>query len=96
MTSTHATPLAGIPGWTREFIDKLNEGWITSAEQVVDLAATPRGLAALSEYLGVTGRHARRLVAAACLRASPDSVAAAKRRSASHKRRREPPPEEMS
>jgi hypothetical protein len=96
MTSTQATPLAGIPGWTQEFIGRLKEGWITSAEQVADLAATPQGLAALREHLDITGRQARRLVAAARARAGLGAVAAAKRRTASHKRMRKLPPEETA
>lgn len=96
MTNTQGTALAGITGWTQEFIDKLNEGWITSAEQVAELAATAQGLAALSEHLGITERHARRLVEAACLRLDLDAVAASKRRAAARNRPRGAPPEEIS
>lgn len=96
MTNTQGTALAGITGWTQEFIDKLHEGWITSAEQVAELAATAQGLSALSEHLGISARHARRLVDAACLRLDLDTVAASKRRAAARKRPRAVPPEKIS
>ena len=75
MIGTQGTLLTGIPGWTKELIDKLNEGWITTAEQVVELGATPEGLAALSEHLGIPASRALRLVDAACLRIDLDMVA---------------------
>ena len=79
MSSTRETLLAGIPGWTQDLIDQLNEGWITSAEQVVELAATPQGMAALSEHLGISDRHAQQLVEAACVRLDLDTIASRRR-----------------
>ena len=79
MSNTEETLLAGIPGWTQDLIDRLNEGWITSAEQVVELAATPHGMAALSEHLGISERHAKRLVEATCVRLDLDTIAARRR-----------------
>ena len=79
MSSTHETQLAGIPGWTQDLIDRLNEGWITSAEQVAELAATPHGMAALSEHLGISDGHAQQLVEAACARLDLDTIAARRR-----------------
>ena len=80
MTSTQGTPLAGIPGWTQDLIERLNEGWITSTEQVAELGATPQGIAALSEHLEISEPDARRLVEAACARLDVDAVAASRLR----------------
>ncbi len=79
MSSTEGTFLAGIPGWTQDLIDRLNEGWITTAEQVVELAGTPHGMAVLSEHLGISDSHAHRLVDAACARLDLDMVASRRR-----------------
>ena len=79
MRSTRETLLAGIPGWTQELIDRLNEGWITSAEQVAELAATAHGMAALGEHLGISDRHAQQLVEAACVRLDLDTIASRRR-----------------
>jgi len=79
MIDMQGTLLTGISGWTQELIDKLNEGWITSAEQVVELAATPQGLAALGEHLGICERDAQRLVEAACVRLDLDTIASRRR-----------------
>jgi len=87
--------LAGIPGWTQALIDRLNEGWITSAEQVVELAATPHGMAALSEHLEVPQWQARSLVDAACTRLDLDTIAS-RRRAGPLYRATEAPPEELS
>jgi hypothetical protein len=80
MSSNQGTPLDDIPGWTRDLIDRLNEGWITAAEQVVELAATAQGMAALAEHLEIPEWHARALVDAACARLDVDAVAASTRR----------------
>jgi len=79
MSSTRETLLAGIPGWTQDLIDRLNEGWITSAEQVVELAATPHGMAALSEHLGISDSDAQQLVEAACVQLDLDTIASRRR-----------------
>jgi methylphosphotriester-DNA--protein-cysteine methyltransferase len=79
MSSAQGTLLAGIPGWTQDFIDRLNEGWITTAEQVVELAGTPHGMAVLSEHLGISDSHAHRIVAAACARLDLDTIASRRR-----------------
>jgi len=81
MIDIQGTPLTGIPGWTQEFIDTLNESWITSAEQLVELAATPQGLAALRQHLGISEHHAHRLVEAACVRLDLDTIASRHRAS---------------
>jgi hypothetical protein len=79
MSSAQGTLLAGIPGWTQDFIDRLNEGWITTAEQVVELAGTPHGMAVLSEHLGISNGHAQRLVEAACVQLDLDTIASRRR-----------------
>jgi len=79
MSSTQGTLLAGIPGWTQDLIERLNEGWITTAEQVVELAGTPHGMAVLSEHLGISDGHAQRLVDAACARLDLDTIVAKRR-----------------
>ena len=80
MSNTQGTLLDGIPGWTQELIEKLNEGWITSAEQVVELAATPHGMAALTEHLEIPEWQVRSLLDAACARLDVDAVATSERR----------------
>jgi hypothetical protein len=55
------TPLSEVPGWTDDYIRQLRNVWITSAEQVVALAATPGGLSSLAEHLGITDSEADRL-----------------------------------
>jgi hypothetical protein len=75
MAPHQGTPLAGIPGWTPELIDKLAAAWITTAEQVVGTAATAGGVPGLARQLGVQEPEMRRLVARARA-ALPPSVAA--------------------
>jgi len=79
MSSNRETLLAGIPGWTHDLIDRLKEGWITSAEQLAELAATPHGMAALAEHLGISDHHAQQLVDAACVQLDLDTVASRRR-----------------
>lgn len=50
------TPLAGVTGWSSEQVQRLAEVWITTAEQVVALAATPGGVTSLAQQLG-TAEH---------------------------------------
>ena len=56
------TPLHEVPGWSQEHVRRLAQAWITTAEQVVALSATPGGLQSLAEQLGVSEDEARRLV----------------------------------
>lgn len=65
------TPLDSIEGWTPEMISRMKEVWITTAEQVVALAATERGLRSLSEQLQVDIEQARQLYLAARDQLSP-------------------------
>jgi hypothetical protein len=59
------TPLDSIQGWTPEKISRMKDVWITTAEQVVALGATEKGLQSLSEQLKVDIEEARRLYSAA-------------------------------
>lgn len=65
------TPLDSIEGWTPEMISRMKDVWITTAEQVVALAATERGLRSLSEQLQVDIEQARQLYLAARDQLSP-------------------------
>jgi hypothetical protein len=74
MNGQDNTPLTGVPGWRKAYIDKLAESWITNAEQVVGMAVTPDGIQALAQQLDVSVEEMRRLIDSA--RASlPPSVA---------------------
>lgn len=59
------TPLHDVPGWTEEYVERMARAWITTAEQVVALSATPGGPRSLAEQLGMSEDEARPLVEAA-------------------------------
>ena len=67
------TPLDYIHGWTPEKVSRMKDVWITTAEQVVALAATEKGLRSLSEQLQVDIEEARQLYLAARDRLSPEA-----------------------
>ena len=56
------TPLEKIPEWSSTHIAKAKEAWITSAEQVVALAATTGGIRSLSEQLKLSEEKTRELI----------------------------------
>jgi hypothetical protein len=56
------TALDTLGGWSNEHIDRLRDVGITSAEQVVALAATPRGITSLAEQLQADEGRTRQLV----------------------------------
>ncbi|MBC7893363.1 MAG: hypothetical protein H7Y12_14200 [Sphingobacteriaceae bacterium] len=56
------TALEHVPGWSEDQVARLQEVWITTAEQVVALSATTHGLRSLAEQLDVTQEQARELV----------------------------------
>ena len=66
------TPLDAVPGWSTKHIDRLKPSWITTAEQVVALAATENGMQSLSEQLQVSPDEASRLVDLAAQALSAD------------------------
>ena len=65
------TPLDSIQGWTPEKVSRMKDVGITTAEQVVAVAATKKGLQSLSEQLQVDIEEARRLYLAARDQLSP-------------------------
>ena len=56
------TPLESLPDWSEDLIARAKNAWITTAEQVVAVSATPRGIRSLAEQLDVPEDEARRLV----------------------------------
>ncbi|HUO08907.1 MAG TPA: hypothetical protein VM008_11440 [Phycisphaerae bacterium] len=62
MTMNDGTPLSSIPGWSPEIVRKLNSRWISTAEQVVGVAASQAGLESLAKDLGLSTRQTRGLV----------------------------------
>ena len=65
------TPLTDVPGWTGKYVERAASAWITTADQVVGLSATPGGIRSLAEQLEVSEDEARRLVEAARATLSP-------------------------
>jgi hypothetical protein len=66
-------PLDSIPGWTPEKVSRMKVVGITTAEQVVAIAATEEGLQSLSEQLQVDIEEARQLCSAARDRLPPEA-----------------------
>lgn len=62
MSAEHGIPLDHVKGWPREYVAKLKESWVTTAEQLVAMAATEGGLTAVASQLGVPEKEMRRLV----------------------------------
>ena len=54
-----------VEGWTADNVSNMKDLWITTAEQVVALGATPNGVRSLSEQLQVDLDEAQQLMAAA-------------------------------
>ena len=75
MVWQEGTLLAAVPGWTKAHIDKLATNWITTAEQVVGMGATPGSIQTLAQQLGVSETEMRRLIGLARA-ALPRAVAA--------------------
>jgi hypothetical protein len=75
MSSHEGTPLTVIPGWKKAYAKKLADRWITTAEQVVGIGATPEGVQTLAHQLGVSSEEAQRLLERA-RDALPPTVAA--------------------
>ena len=69
------TPLEKVPGWSRDQVSRMKSSGFTSAEQVVALGATPRGIRSLREELGVSHEQAKELVDAARAQLSPETLA---------------------
>jgi hypothetical protein len=60
--SSSDTPLSSVPGWNKALVDALTQNWITTAEQVVGIAATSEGVRTLTKHLGITEQHMRQLL----------------------------------
>jgi len=56
------TPLDAVPGFPARHAAALKRIWITTAEQLVSLSATPDGLESMAQMLGVDSAEAKRLV----------------------------------
>lgn len=69
------TPLEQISNWSQDNISKAKESWITSAEQVVALAAIPTGVHSLSEQLGISEDETLELVNSARQALPPERLA---------------------
>jgi len=65
MSVPQETPLDKIKEWPQELVQRLQQSWITTAEQVVATSATPDGLRSLAEQLEVSEEEVTRLVSAA-------------------------------
>jgi hypothetical protein len=66
--------LTEIPQLSQGAITRLQEIWVTTAEQLVATAATPGGLTSLADHLGVTEERMTEIVSAAKAKLSPETV----------------------
>lgn len=69
------TPLESVSGWTPDHVARMKSAWITTAEQVVALAATPGGKNSLAEQLAVSPEQCETLLASARSKLSPAVLA---------------------
>jgi hypothetical protein len=65
MDSSSQTPLEKVREWPEELVRQLKRNWITTAEQVVAVSATPGGISSLAEQLDLPKAEVERLVSAA-------------------------------
>lgn len=56
------TPLKQVPGWSAAPIAQLHKSWITTAEQVVAVAATDGGVQSLAQQLNLSQADTERLI----------------------------------
>ncbi len=75
------TPLSTVDGWSADHVKKMQDVWITTAQQVVALGATEGGIPALSRQLGISPERARELLDAASAALTPDERSELSRRS---------------
>jgi hypothetical protein len=61
MSTQGGKPLTEVPGWSPAHAEALAKNWITTAEQVVGMAATPGGVEALAQEVGVPEETMRAL-----------------------------------
>jgi hypothetical protein len=62
MAWEEGTPLSAAAGWSQDLIDKLAGSWITTAEQVAGMGATPDGVRTLAAQLDIQETAANRLI----------------------------------
>jgi hypothetical protein len=74
VSHTQGISLTEIPQLTQGAITRLQEIWVTTAEQLVATAATPGGLKSLADHLGATEERMTEIVSAAKTKLSPDTV----------------------
>ncbi|WP_448639293.1 hypothetical protein [Geodermatophilus sp. URMC 63] len=67
------TPLEDVPGATAEDTSRLGEVWITSAEQLVAVAATTGGIPSLAQQLQTSEDRVRQLVENARATLTPEA-----------------------
>jgi hypothetical protein len=56
------TPLKEIKEWPGELVQRAEQSWLRTAEEIVAVSATPGGLRSLAEQLQVPEEEAARLV----------------------------------
>jgi hypothetical protein len=71
---SQGTSLTEIPELSQGAITRLQEIWVTTAEQLVATAATPGGLRSLADHLGVTEERMTEILSVAKAKLSPDTV----------------------
>jgi hypothetical protein len=74
-TIMEETPLKDVPGWSVDQVARMGKAWITTAEQVVALSATPGGIRSLSEQIGVSEEKGTQLVNFARAKLRPETKA---------------------
>jgi hypothetical protein len=65
------TPIETVPGWSADLVARAKSSWVTTAEQVVAVGATTRGIRSLAEQLGVPEDRARELLESARMTLAP-------------------------
>lgn len=68
------TLLEQVSDWSEYHVARAKESWITTAEQVVALAATAQGIRSLSEQLKISEEETRGLVESARKALSPAAL----------------------
>lgn len=68
-------PVKDREEYPSEIVEKLEQGAITTAEQVVATGATPGGIPSLAQHLGVSEEETRQVAAPARSRLAPDIAA---------------------
>lgn len=75
MSAPDETPLRSVGAIPAGVVERLQERWISSAEQLVAAAATPGGVEALAEQAGVSADEVRHAVGAAREELAPEVLA---------------------